>query len=112
MQHSSNDMAHSINPFSFMLPRFTKRSSSVASLSYKSRLYALNIDSLEARRLRAVLILVYKMLFGAADVVCKHFFSNRIIKTWNCSPAKHKHFASLCIFNHFLNSIDVNNYCL
>ena len=43
--------------------KFTKMIPGMSGLSYHSRLKALNLDSLELRRLRADLLLTYKILF-------------------------------------------------
>jgi len=44
--------------------RFTKRIPGMLGRSYHSRLKMLNVDSLELRRLRADLLLVYNILLG------------------------------------------------
>ena len=104
------------------------------------RLAALNIDSLELRRLRQDLIFVYKILFGLTGDTCsnffvladnahdtrgheyklypafsrldvhKFFFTQRIIKPWNELPANRMHFASLGAFKTFIRSIN-NHLC-
>ena len=48
--------------------RFTKRIPKLATMTYYSRLKKLNLESLELRKLRADLTLVYKILFGV--IVC------------------------------------------
>ena len=48
--------------------KFTKRISGMSGLSYHSRLKVLNLESLELRRLRADLLLAYKILFGLLRV--------------------------------------------
>jgi len=48
--------------------KFTRRISGMSGLSYHSRLKALNLESLELRRLRADLLLAYKILFGLLRV--------------------------------------------
>ena len=83
--------------------RFTKRIPGLHSYSYHTRLTLLSIESLEARRLKADLLYVYKILFQYVDVdsehffcvilklytdycrvnVRKHFFCNRIVAVWN-----------------------------
>jgi hypothetical protein len=54
--------------------RFTKRLPGMQNLSYLARLKKLNLESLEIRRLRADLILMYKILFGLVDVAVDDFF--------------------------------------
>jgi len=120
--------------------RFTKRLPNMASLDYASRLSAINLDSLEVRRLRADLICTYKMLFGIIDTdynaffkvadntsntrghayklfmshsrldIRQHFFSNRVVKAWNSLPARQDHFATLSSFKRFLKHLDLNKF--
>jgi len=49
----------------------------MSGLSYHSRLKALNLESLELRRLRADLLLAYKILFGLLRVNSDKFFTPR-----------------------------------
>ena len=93
--------------------RYTKILSGMSSCSYSERLRLLNLDSLEMLRLRADLMLCFKMLKGFVDVdaleffervapdsvtrgyrcklvhpsvrinVRQHFFAVRIIPVWN-----------------------------
>ena len=53
--------------------KFTKRISAMSGLSYHSRLKALNLESLELRRLRADLLLAYKIFFGLLRVNSDNF---------------------------------------
>ena len=46
----------------------------MSSFSYSERLRLLNLDSLEMRRLRADLVLCFKMLKGFVDVDASEFF--------------------------------------
>ena len=39
--------------------------------------------------------------------VRKHFFSERVINTWNSLPAETKHFSSLPVFKRFLRDVDL-----
>jgi len=57
--------------------KFTKRIPGMSGLSYHSRLKALNLESLELRRLRADLLLAYKILFGLLRVNSDIFFTPR-----------------------------------
>jgi hypothetical protein len=51
--------------------------SGLAGLSYSDRLALLDLDSLEFRRLRQDLILMYKTMFGLADVDSSSYFTIR-----------------------------------
>ena len=110
----------------------------MATLDYATRLSAVNLDSLQVRRLRTDLLYVYKLLFNLVDTdfnaffklsdnatntrghnyklfVCRsrlnirqHFFSNRIVNVWNSLPAKLEHFATLSSFTNFVKQLDLN----
>ena len=119
--------------------RFTKRIPGLDQMSYTERLAALGMDSLEIRRLRADLILAYKIIFGLIDVDCKkyfvlrvagstrghdfklipehcvvdrrkHFFSQRIVKMWNALPSAIIKFDSLSVFKSSLNKCDLRQF--
>ena len=55
--------------------RFTKSLSGMSSFSYSERLRLLHLDSLEMCRLRADLMLCFKMLKGFVDVDASEFFN-------------------------------------
>ena len=55
--------------------RFNKRIHGFGNQSYDVRLKPLNEYSLESRRIRADLIMCYKMLHGLVDIDC-HMFLN------------------------------------
>jgi len=57
--------------------RFTKRIPGMSGRSYHSRLKMLNLDSLELRRLRSDLLLVYKILFGLLQTNTEALFTLR-----------------------------------
>ena len=107
--------------------RFTKRLPGLSIMTYHSRLKLLNLESLELRRLRSDLSLVYKILFGIVCIdsdalftvrnqphlrghnytvvkprfvtsVRRGFFSTRVINMWNNLPADTTNFSSLCKF--------------
>jgi len=64
--------------------RFTKRLRGMRNLSYEERLVALHLESLESRRLRADLVMTYKMIFRLVDIDASVFFirrNNDIIET-------------------------------
>jgi hypothetical protein len=54
--------------------RFTKRFPGLAEYNYSSRLALLDLDSLELRRLRQDLILVYKIVFRLVGVNSNDYF--------------------------------------
>jgi hypothetical protein len=62
--------------------RFTKRIVGMYNLTYLQRLICLGLESLELRRLRADLLLVYKILFGFTALRSDDFF--RINLNRNC----------------------------
>ena len=47
---------------------FTKRLLGLWSLSYTERLLRLNLDSLESRRVKADLVLLFKVIHGFVDI--------------------------------------------
>ena len=49
----------------------------MSELTYYSRLRTLSLESLELRRVRADLILVYKIVFGLLSVTSEAFFTLR-----------------------------------
>ena len=96
----------------------------------------LNIDSLELRRLKADLLLTYKIIFSLVDVDCenyftlrresitrghryriipecsvinrrRNFFSNRVCNAWNSLPSSIVNFESFSTFKNSLNKINL-----
>jgi len=59
---------------------FTKRLRGLSNLWYSDRLAALNLPSLELRRLRIDLIWCYKILFGVVDMPVNDFFEFSLVK--------------------------------
>jgi len=55
--------------------RFTKRLPGMSNLSYLARLKKLNLESLEIRRIKADLILMYKIMFNVVDVAVDDLFT-------------------------------------
>jgi len=60
-----------------------------SNLSYSDRLAALNLPSLELRRLRNDLIWCYKILFGVVEMSVDNFFelvllNTRVVTVLNC----------------------------
>ena len=114
---------------------FTKRISGLSTLSYTDRLRILNLPSLEYRRLRGDLIEAYKITNNIYDpltthkLFCfdtdkrtrshpfkmhktrfnttkyQHFFTNRIVNTWNSLP---EHMVMSDSLNTFKNKVDVH----
>ena len=112
----------------------------MATLDYASRLSAVNLDSLQVRRLRTELLYVFILLFGLVDTdynaffklsenatktrghdyklfvnhsrlnIRQHFFSNGVVKAWNNLPAKLEHFATLSSFTYFVKHLDLNKF--
>ena len=120
--------------------KFTKRIPGMSELTYYSRLKALCLESLELRRLRADLILVYKIVFGLLCVssdaffspraqsqlrghsytlskqrcsssVMRSFFSSRVINMWNNLPASSTQFSSLSSFCKTVPNTYLINFC-
>jgi len=56
---------------------FTKRIPGLATMTYHSRLKLLNLESLEVRKLRADLVLAYKILFGVTCIESDTLFMLR-----------------------------------
>ena len=113
--------------------RFTKRILGLSDMEYQDRLRKLKLPSLAYRRVRGDLIEVYKITHFHYDVKTtnnlltelnvgltrghqfklskvatssssfQHFFSNRIVNTWNSLPSSAVHASSL---NAFKNHID------
>jgi len=120
--------------------KFTKRLSGLWGVSYTERLRRTGLERLDIRRLRADLILTYKIIFGHVNVdadqffqlshnvatrghayklYCptintdcrKYFFSNRIVNIWNELPASID-FSNLIRFKSAINNIDFTKYCI
>jgi len=63
-----------INKIESVQRRFTKRLSGLSKLCYESRLTVVKTESLERKRLRADLIICYKILNGIVHVNRDSFF--------------------------------------
>jgi hypothetical protein len=108
----------------------------MANIPYEARLVMLGMESLEIRRLKLDTQFTYKILFGIVDRYYstmfslnavqrtraklqtvyvqrsrlqsrKHFFINRIVKSWNNLPAQPEHFKCYHTFHSFLNAVDL-----
>jgi len=130
-----------VNDLESVQRRFTKRLPGLKSLSYDDRCARLGIDRLELRRLRADLILCYKILHGLillssddfftkvcnratrgrssklflpdSRVNCRqHFFAVRIIPVWNSLPGDVVSASSLSLFTGRLRSVDLNSFLI
>jgi len=55
--------------------RFTKRLPGLKNLTYKQRLVATNLNTLELRRPRTDLVVCYQIVFGLIKVDVNNFFS-------------------------------------
>ena len=117
---------------------FTRRIPSVATLSYPHRLNQLNLESLELRRLKYDLVMVYKILNGFVDVdwrdfftisqtktrghsfklhkppfntnYRKFFFSIRCIDSWNSLPTHVVESKSIVVFRNSLDKLSLNHF--
>ena len=119
--------------------RFTKRLSGLSMLTYKDRLRALGLQSLEARRLQFDLVHTYKILTGKIDVsietfftvqsyqstrghsyklylpgcrtdIRKFFFAQRVIRPWNYLELTPESMSSLHRFKAFIRTVDLSQF--
>jgi len=110
----------------------------MSDLSYSDRLAALNLPSLELRRLRDDLIWCYKILFGVVEMpvdsffefsLVKHtrghcfklfkrrsntcarssFFSERVVNAWNSLP-RETNFNSVAGFKRSIAKVDFTTF--
>ena len=120
---------------------FTKRLSGMKSLNYNDRLQRLNLESLELRRLKADLVMYFKIVHGAVDLNADDFFkrspidntrsngyklskpyfktfaaqnhfNSRCIRIWNALPVEIMACKSTTAFKRKLNGTDLNKYNL
>jgi len=118
---------------------YTKRLPGLKNLTYQERLKHLNLSSLELRRLRADLVMCYKIVFGLVSVHCTHFlqlsplthtrghpyklfkqhsitsvgssfFGNRVINVWNNLAQDTVDFTTLQKFKTSLMSSDLSQF--
>jgi ribonuclease P/MRP protein subunit RPP40 len=137
----SPSLVMDINSIEAVQRRFTKRFPGLRDVDYHSRLLVLGLDSLELRRLRADLILVYKIVFGLIDLkfsdfftwnpnrnsrghtyslfkprcaleVRKRFFSHRVIAPWNSLDPLKTNFRSLHTFKLSLQACNLSSYII
>jgi len=60
---------------------FTRRINRIKALTYKERLFILNIESLEVRRIKRDLVMCYKIVNNLIDLQCERFFKFSSIST-------------------------------
>ena len=118
---------------------FTRLLPGLRTLSYPERLQALNLESLEVRRIFFDILLLYKMMYGLIDIdftdfftinsnntrghnlkinvqfsrinYRKYFFINRIVNIWNSLPANLVEISSINVFKQQLKMYDLKVYC-
>jgi len=130
-----------INTIEKVQRRFTKRLSGLYNLSYDERLSHLQLERLEARRIKTDVITAYKIIFGKTILnpgdffsmtscpidtrghpykllppMCKcdtrkFCFASRVVQTWNKLPAD-TNFTSLNAFKLSLNNSFLDKLCL
>ena len=117
-----------------------KKLNGLHDLTYEQRLQVLNLDSLEVRRIRADLVLTFKIIRGISRVkisdfftvstatktrghcyklsmpkvrtdIRKYFFSSRIVKVWNALPTDKVNFNSLNGFIRSLSAVALDKHC-
>jgi hypothetical protein len=131
-----------INRIEQVQRRFTKRLRGMYNLSYDERLTQLQLERLEARRIRTDVITAYKIIFNKTILNPEDFFSlsdcpidtrghpyklllpscrcdtrkfsfaSRVVSTWNRLPASTTNFTSLSTFKLSLNSSFFDKLCV
>ena len=120
---------------------FTKAIGNLRSFNYNERLQCLNLDSLQCRRVKADLIMCYKILHGLVDIEAscfftpslypstrgnlfklaklsivserdKHFLNNRVINIWNSLPDNIVASSSISSFKRNINRFDFSKFLL
>jgi len=117
---------------------FTRRLPGMGNLSYIERLIAANLEPLELRRIKADLLLVFKIIRGFVDIdhttlfernmssarghsfklsvprsfksVRSNFFACRIVPIWNSLPDSVVSAPSVSSFKRMLIATNLNNY--
>lgn len=119
--------------------RFTKRLIGMKNIKYIERLRILGLERLDVRRLKADLILAYKIMFGQINIrpenyfsfgklsatrghnyklfvprcrstTRQHFFPVRVAPVWNALPSC-VDFSSLPRFKSSLQNVDLAKFC-
>ena len=82
LEHNSSEWSSSLKYLIELLEnvqrRFTKRMFGLYNLTYHQRLICLGLESLELRRLRFDLLLVYKIVFGLTGLRSEDFFCTNV----------------------------------
>ena len=128
-----------INKIEDVQRKFSKFLPGLFNISYLERLVILGIDSLEARRVKADLVFLYKMVYGLVRLDVgnfftfnamstrghslkinmqysrlnyrKYFFINRVVPIWNSLSEDVVSVDSVDKLKKMLTCIDVSNYC-
>ena len=132
---------NAINKIEAVQRSFTKAIGNLSSFQYNERLQYLNLDSLQCRRVKADLIMCYKILHGLVDLEAsrfftrslypttrgnlfklaklpvvsdrdKHFFNNRVINIWNSLPDNIVAASCIYSFKRNLNGFDFSKFLL
>jgi len=77
MGHGSLPVTHCLLWLESVQRRFTKCLPGIGHLTYRERLSALNVESLEIHGLRLDLLLAYKIMFGMVDIDSHKLFCLR-----------------------------------
>ena len=131
-----------INKIESVQRSFTKSIANLRSSTYKERLVNLKLDSLQLRRLKADLIMCYKILNGLVDVntssffkrsLCpstrgnslklaklavaserdkNYFFTYRVINIWNALPDVVLTSCSVSSFKRNIANVSLSDYLL
>jgi len=127
-----------INKVEAVQRRFTKRLFNFRWLSYRDRLLKLNADSLELRRLKLCLTMIFKILHGFVAIDAEsiftlsstctrghnfkiekplpkvncfmHSFACRDIQLWNSLPVNVVNARNVVVFKSLLDKQDFNKY--
>ena len=128
-----------INRIESVQRSFTKHFHYLRYSTYRERLVNLGLDSLQCRRVKADLVLCYKLLHGLTNIKSddfivlspnvnlrgnqfklvkpmitsardKNFFCNRVINIWNSLPDYIVMADTIACFKHRLNCFDFSDY--
>jgi len=118
--------------------KFTKRLSICKNLNYNERLQKLDLDTLEIRRIKLDLYLVYKIIHHLVDIpekffkfsklatrghslkivhdssstnIRRYFFTVKLPFIWNSLPTNVVSSSNFLSFKNNLDTIDLNLYC-
>ena len=71
----------------------------MGSLSYTDRLGRLNLESLESRRVKADLVLLFKVIHGFVDIDCNGMFDTQTARGHDLHIRKHHSILTLMLVN-------------